>query len=330
MSDVTDPGASDLAALSRMLCRALGMPEETPLPSLVLAMDERDGRALSVDHRHRTHTILSVQDTSTGWYVTVSEGTIHVPNDRMPQPPKPGERMRLYEGRGNDVRGIVIEDRVYRCQSMADYERCGGLVRRQAPLVTPLDDQTHASLRAGFSRSATALESLRSQLHQGAAGCRLERPEALSIVQDCEAMARCVESASACLALRDAFVAGREEGMRVRVRDHREKVSEPSPWPAGPSGDWAAGFQRGWHEADHYKRMQAAEAALKDLAEAVSDLFSAGEARPAGRETSEWLLPDGDQPNLSNPVLAARAKANASILRARALIPGSEPHATEK
>lgn len=50
----------------------------------------------------------------------------------------------------------------------------------------------------------------------------------------------------------------------------------------------------------------------------------------AGRETSEWLLPDGDQPTPSNPVPAARAKANASILRARALIPGSEPHATEK
>jgi hypothetical protein len=313
--------SADAATLSDMLRRALGMPEGATLPDIVRAMDERDGRVLAVDLEYQRHTVREVAEDPPGWMVRTDLGSIHLPNDREQRPPQPGEVMRLYgRGYGHDVRGVVIAERVYHYQSAADYEK-----HRLKPSVpTPVDDVTHRALALAFDRTVSSIAALRSQLDRGEVACRLERAEADMLVRGCETVARLTEAAGMCLDVRDAFVAGRGEGMRVRVADKRERVTEPSPWPAGQNADWAAGFRRGWHEADHYKRMQAAEDTLRKLAEAVSDLFTAGKAQVESREASVWMVPDEGPPNPNNPVLAARAKVEALLLRASATAPVSE------
>lgn len=80
------------------------------------------------DAQYWTETIFEVRDDDNGWILTdASHLSIFCPSDKCSVPPKAGETVHLYgKGLGYEVRGIVVEGRVYRYkteeQAKVDHE----------------------------------------------------------------------------------------------------------------------------------------------------------------------------------------------------------------
>lgn len=117
-----------------------------------------------------TETITGVRDDEGGWVVLMDSTGIFVPNDLCKQRPEPGERASFYgKGFGYEVRGIVINGRVYRYRTEAeakqDHERWveDQNAKRQAELnADRLDrDRRIASLPPEFRARIERFQSRR-------------------------------------------------------------------------------------------------------------------------------------------------------------------------
>lgn len=68
------------------------------------------------DNEYRTVTVSKVTDINEGWVIKDSEGwSLFVTNENCNVKPKEGETVKMYgKGIGFTVRGVVINDRIYR------------------------------------------------------------------------------------------------------------------------------------------------------------------------------------------------------------------------